>query len=82
MDLRQQVVRFRELLDRSGLEIDDFELNVNSDAFRKLLDGGAGSLEVLCRRSGIAINYQYDGTASWLDQLAADLSQGKFRKDG
>ena len=79
MDLREQVIQFREMLLQSGMQVDDFELNVNSDAFKELLSGGAGSLEVRYRPSGIAIDYQYDGTASWLETLADDLAKEAFQ---
>jgi len=79
MDLREQVIQFRELLQNNGLLIDDFELNVKSDAFKELLAGGEGSLEVNCRKSGVAIDYAYDGTTSWLTKLASDLENGKFQ---
>lgn len=82
MDLREQVARFRELLEKSGLGVDDFELNVDSDAFKGLLAGGAGSLEVHFRPTGRSISYSYDGTSSWLNQLAADLAANKFRTPG
>ncbi len=78
MDLRDQVLQFRNLLQENDLDIEDFELNVNSDAFKELLDGGDGSLEVRNRTSKIAIDYLYDGTPSWLENFAADLKRGKF----
>jgi hypothetical protein len=80
MDLREQVVQFRGMLEENGFPVDDFELNVNSDAFKELLAGGSGGLEVRYRKSGIAIDYQYDGTPSWLEKLADDLDKGKFLK--
>lgn len=78
MDLREQVVQFRSLLQQHGLKVDDFELNVRGDAFRELLDGGDGSLEVRYRTTDVAIAYHYDGTAGWLGQLARDLRDGTF----
>ena len=78
MDLREQVLQFRTLLQENNLDIDDFELNVNSDAFKQLLDGGDGSLEVRHRGNDVGIDYLYDGTPSWLDSFAADLKDGKF----
>lgn len=80
MDLRDQVVQFRGMLEENGFDVDDFELNVNSDAFKELLAGGAGELEVRYRQSGVAIDYQYDGTSSWLEKLADDLDKRKFLK--
>ncbi len=79
MDLREQVIQFRALLQKNDYDVEDFELNVNSDAFKELLDGGDGSLEVLYRKSGVSCEYQYDGTPSWLDVLAADLESGKYQ---
>lgn len=79
MDLQEQVIKFRALLQQNDLDVEDFELNVNSDAFKGLLDGGAGSLEVLYRKSGVSCEYQYDGTPSWLDLLSSDLESGKFQ---
>lgn len=55
-----------------------FELNVDSDAFRELLAGGAGKLEVHCRKSNVTVEYTYDGTSSWLENFAADLGKGEF----
>ena len=81
MDLREQVMQFRTLLQENGLDIDDFELNVNSDAFKKLLDGGEGCLQVRNRAFDIAIDYLYDGTSSWLKAFSADLSDGKFGRN-
>lgn len=79
MDLREQVVRFKALLQEHDLQVDDFALNVNSDAFKGLLDGDEGCLEVRCRKTGMAIDYKYDGTVAWLEILAEDLAVGKFQ---
>ena len=79
MDLREQVIKFRALLQEHGLDVNDFELNVNSDAFKELLSGGPGGLEVHDRNSGVSIDYSYDGTPAWLTQLAIDLAAGKFQ---
>lgn len=80
MDLRDQVLQFRNLLQKKTLDIDDFELNVDGDAFRKLLSGGGASLEVHRRSTGVTIVYHHDGTSAWLEALAADLEQGGFRE--
>lgn len=79
MDLRQQVVQFKALLQKNDFAVDDFELNVNSDNFKELLSGGEGGLEVLHRKSSVSIKYDYDGTPSWLEIFADDLSSGKFQ---
>ena len=79
MNLREQVLQFRGLLEDNDLDVDEFELNVNSDAFKELLAGGGASLEVHYLKNGISIEYQYDGTSSWLESLADDLTNGKFQ---
>ena len=79
MDLREQVVQFKALLQKNDFDIEDFELNVNSDNFKELLSGGEGGLEVHYRKSCVSIEYDYDGTPSWLKILADDLSTGKFQ---
>ena len=79
MDLRDQVLQFRNLLQEKALDVDDFELNVDGDAFRKLLSGEDARLEVHRRSTGVTIAYQHDGTSAWLEVLAADLEQGGFR---
>jgi len=82
MDLREQVLQFRSLLEESGFDIGDFELNVDGDAFRGLMAGGNGHLEVRSRTTGVAITYNYDGTPAWLENLAADLGNGTFSNSG
>jgi len=79
MDLRDQIGRFRALLQDQDLDVNDFELNVNGDAFKELLAGGQGGLEVHNRISSVTIDYAYDGTPSWLTTFANDLASGKFK---
>lgn len=78
MDLREQVLYFQEVLTEQGLNVNDFELNIAGEAFRALLAGGNGELEVRYRPSDTTIVYPCDGTAGWIKSLQADLANSKF----
>jgi len=78
MNLQQQIVEFRRLLDAAGRTVDDFELNAAGDGFRALMAGGTAELEVRCRNSDTARSYQADGGPGWLDAFGADLRSGVF----
>jgi len=76
--IREQLQRFRQLLDDQRLSIEDFEMNVDGETFRALMAGEPVEIEVLCRSSQVLRIYQYDGTGAWLDLFAADLQQHVF----
>jgi len=78
MNLQQQIVEFRRLLDDAERSVEDFELNAAGDGFRTLMAGGSAELEVRCRVSGMARSYQADGGPGWLEAFSIDLQSGVF----
>jgi hypothetical protein len=76
--MKQQILHFRQLLEKRGLSIDDFELNVDGETFRALMAGEPTDLDVLCRASQTTRTYRCDGSKLWLDMFAKDLDAKLF----
>jgi hypothetical protein len=76
--MKEQILQFRQILDRHNLSIDDFELNVDGETFRLLIAGEPAEVEVLCRSSQTTRAYRCDGTAGWLEAFTKDLEAAIF----
>ena len=78
VEMKEQIIQFRQILDDHGLSIDDFELNVDGETFRLLMAGEPVDLAVLCRSSQVTLTYHCDGSPQWLTLFAEDLAAGSF----
>lgn len=76
--MKEQILKFRQILDDHGLSIDDFELNVDGETFRLLMASEPVDLKVFCRSSKVSRNYHCDGSPQWLVQFAEDLDLEVF----
>jgi hypothetical protein len=78
MLMKEQILQFRQLLDKHGLSVDDFELNVDGEMFRLIMAGEPADLEVLCRSSQRTKTYRCDGSPQWLELFSKDLAAELF----
>lgn len=78
---RALIEKFKALVSESGLSLSDFDLHLESAATcGEAPATGDPVVKVRYRPSGVKKNYPMKEDPAWIDQFAADLSDGLFLK--